>query len=102
MRLSRQFFLSTIEVFKNFSYNKVITLIQSLRLLYLIFNFDMNSLVINIAINVIGAVLLGRRKPALAFNIANVLQLFVAADPVKISVVINNTSFLFKFLFFSL
>ena len=52
MLLSHQFFLSIIGCFKVLSYNKLITLIQSFNLVYLIVNFDMYSIVIQIAIEV--------------------------------------------------
>ena len=86
-------FLSTIEVFKVFSYNQVITLIQSLNLVYRIFNFEVYSLVIKIAILINSAVLLEILIPALRFITANVLELIAEADPIKISVLINNTFF---------
>ena len=49
-------FLSIIDVFKVFSYNRVIPFIQSGVLLYRIFNFEMYSLVIRISIDVNRAV----------------------------------------------
>ena len=77
-------FLSTIDSFQVFSYSKVITIIQSLNLVYRIFDFDMYSLVIKIAILVISAVLLEITIPALGFNTANVFELIFEADPIKI------------------
>ena len=38
--------------------------------------------------------------PTLGFNIAKVLELIVEADPNKNSVINNNTSFIFRFLYF--
>ena len=94
------FFLYIIDCFSVFSYSKVNTLIQSLSLVNLIFNFEINSFVINIATDVNIAVELDIIIPALGFNIANVLELIVEADPNKISVIINKTFFLFKDLYF--
>ena len=60
----------------------------------------MYSLVIEIAILVNSTVLLEIIIPALGFNTANVLELIVEADPIKIYVIINNIFFLFKLLYF--
>ena len=43
-------FLSTIDCFKIFPYNKVITIIQSLNLLNRIFIFEKDSIVVNVDI----------------------------------------------------
>ena len=40
--------------------------------------------------------LLDIKTPTLGFNIANVLELIVEADPKKVSVIVNDTFFLFK------
>ena len=63
-----------------------------------IFNLEMYSSVIKIALLVSTAVLLEIITPALGFNIANEEELFVETDPIKISVIINVTFFLFKLL----
>ena len=60
----------------------------------------MYSFVIKIAIDVNRAVELDIITPALGFEIANVLEPIVEADPIKTSVVINNNVFLFNTLFF--
>ena len=57
-------FLSTIDCFKVFYYNRVIKLIQSLNLEYLVFIFEMYSFVIGTAILVNKAVLLEIIIPA--------------------------------------
>ena len=56
-------FLSTIEVFKVFSNDNVITLIQSLSFVNVIFDFEIHSLVNNIAIKVSRAVLFEEYYP---------------------------------------
>ena len=61
----------------------------------------MYSLVIKIAKLVNRAVLLEIIIPALMCINANVLELIVEADPIKNSVIISNTLFLFKLLYFS-
>ena len=80
----------------------MITLIQSLSLVYLIFNLKKYSLVINIAILVNRAVLLEIIIPAPGLIKPIVEELIIEAEPFKISVIINNTFFLFKFLYFFL
>ena len=67
MLLSRQLFLSTIDCSKVFSYNKVITLIQSLIFVQLFLNFEMFSFVIKIAKDVNKAVYLVNTIPMLGF-----------------------------------
>ena len=52
-------------------------------------------------IYVIRAVLDGITIPTLGFNNANVLELMLGADPIKISVIVNEI-FLFKLLYFFL
>ena len=76
-------------------------MIQSLSLVYLIFNFEIFLLVINVAVLVNSAVLLeiiilapGLIKPIVA-------KLIVEAEPINISVIINNTFFLVTLLYFS-
>ena len=91
-----------MEVFKFSSYHKVSTLIQSLNLVYLIFNFKMYSLVIKTETKVIKAALDDITTPELGFSITNILGINVEQHPFKISVIINNTFFLFKLLYFSL
>ena len=60
----------------------------------------MCSLVIKIAILVHRAVVIEIIIPALRFNIADVLELIVEADPIKNPVITSNTFFLFKLLYF--
>ena len=98
MLLFHQFFLSTIEVFKVFSYNNVITLNQSLSLVYLIFNFEIYSLVINMATLVNSAQLLEKVVPAPRLIKPIVEELIVEAEPIKFSVIFIITFFLFKLL----
>ena len=62
-----------MEVFKIFSYNKVITLNAFLNLVYLFLYFDMYSFVIKIAKLLNKAALDDITIPALGFNIASVL-----------------------------
>ena len=57
------FFLSIIDSLNVFSYNKVITLIQSRNFVYLIFNFELYSFVINAAMDVRRAVELVNTMP---------------------------------------
>ena len=59
----------------------------------------MYSFVVKIAIDAKRAVELDIITPTLGFNIANVLDLIVQADPIKTSVIFENT-FLFKLLYF--
>ena len=87
-------FSSTIEVFKAFSYNNIITLIQSLNLVYLISNFESYSLVNETAILVNRAVLHEIILPAPGLIKLIVEELIVEADPVSISVIINNIFFI--------
>ena len=68
------------------------TLFQSPSLVYLIFNVGMYSIVIDVAILVNRAALLDIIILKLRFKNANVLQLIVEADPIEISVIINNIS----------
>ena len=87
---------------KVFPYNSDITLIQSLNLVYRIFNFDMYSFVINLAIDVNRAVLLEIIIPARGL-IKLIAELPIAdPDPIKISVININTFFLFKLFYFFL
>ena len=95
-------FLSIIDSFNVFSYNKVITLIQSRNFVYLIFKFDIHSLVIKIAILVNKAVELVKTIPMLGFN-NDIVEVPIAdPDPTNISVAFNITFFLFKDLYFFL
>ena len=89
-------FLSPIEVFKVFLYSKLNTLIQYLNTVYRIFNFEMYSLTIKIAILVNSAVLVEIIRPALGFVTANILEYIVEEDSIKTSVIINIAFFLFK------
>ena len=93
-------FLSIIDSFNVFSYSKVLTLIQSRNFVYRIFNFDMYSFVIVIAIDVNRAVLLEKIIPApgLFKLIAEVP--IADPDPTSISV-INKFSFYLNFYIFS-
>ena len=95
--LFHHFFLSTIEVFKVFAYNKIQTLIQSRSLVDRISNFEINPFVIKTAILVNKAALDDITKPALGFTIASVLEVIVEPPPIKISVIINNIFFNSKF-----
>ena len=85
-----------MEDFKNFSYNKVISLIQSLSFVYRIFNFDMYSFVIKTAILINRAVLDEIKIPTPGLNNPIVELPNADPDPIKNSVIINNTFFLFK------
>ena len=69
--------------------------------MYHIFNFEMYSLVVKIAILVNSAVLLEIIIPALGCYTANVLDFFVEADPVNFFFE-KKTFFLFKLLCFFL
>ena len=91
-----------MEVLKVFSYNKVITLIQFLSLVYLIFTFEIYSIVINIAILVNRAVLLEMIIAAPGLINPIVEELIVEADPINISVRNNSIFFLFELLYFFL
>ena len=91
--------LSTIGCTKGFSCWSVISLIQLRNLVYLIFNFEMGSLVINIAILVIKAVLLEIIMPAPGLINPIVEVLIVEALPTSISVIIDNTFFIQLFIF---
>ena len=64
------------------------------------FNFDLNSFVIEKSIDVIRAVLLEMIMAALELTSACVKLVAVEADLGKISVIINNTFSLSKFLYF--
>ena len=101
MLLPHHFFLSIIDCFNVFSYNTVHTFIQSRNLGCRIFNTEMYSFVIKIAILVNKSVLDDMVKPAIGFNITNVLKFFVEADPINNSVITNKNFFLFKLLYFS-
>ena len=92
-----QFFLSTIEVLKVFSYSNVITLIQSRSFVYRIFNFEIYSFVIKIAILVNRAVLDEIILPAPGLLKPNVDEPTAEALPSINSVIINKNFFLFKF-----
>ena len=72
-----------IDSFNVFSYSKVITLIQSPSLVYLIFNFEMYSFVIKIVIDVNKAVLLEIIIPAPGL-IKPIVELPIA-EPVPIA-----------------
>ena len=76
------------------------TFIQFQIFVYIFFNLLKYSLVINTLIPVNRAVLLEIITPALIKP--NVELLIVEADPIIISVIINKTFFLFKFLYFFL
>ena len=90
--LSSTFFL-TIDCFKAFLYKRIITLFQSLSLVYFVLNFDIIAFLIKIEIDVNRAVLLVRVMPAVGiiFDKANVV--IVEAVPVKVYVIKNKTSF---------
>ena len=78
------------------------TLIESLDFEYLIINSLIESLVIKIAIIVNKAVLLEIIIPAPGL-IQPIVELPIAdPDPIKISVIFNNTFFLFKLVYFFL
>ena len=93
--LSSMFF-STMIVFKVFSYSKIITLIQSPNLVLRIFKFDLYSFVISLPIDVNRAVQLVITIPMLRFINGIVEEPLVDPDPMKVSVIINNTFFLFN------
>ena len=77
------------------------TLVQSCILVYRIFDFEMYSFVIKIAIDVNKAVKIDITKPALGFNIAKLLQFIVEGNAIEISVIINDIFFFFqKFIYF--
>ena len=96
------FFYSISECFKVFSYIKIITLIQSLNLVYPFFNFDMYSFEIKIAIDGNKAEELVNTIPMLGFINDFVEEVIAEPAPNKISVIINKTLFLFKLLYFFL
>ena len=76
------------------------TLIQSLNLLYRIFNFEIKSLVIIMAILVNTAVLDEITIPALGLT-KTIVELPIAEPvPTSISVIISNIFFFFKLLYF--
>ena len=85
-----------MEVSEVFSYNNVITLIESRSFVYRTFNFEMYSLVFNTAVLVNKAVLLGIIILATGLIKPTVKLLIVKAGPIKISLIINNAFFLFK------
>ena len=78
------------------------TLIQSLNFVYLNFKLLLYSLVIKIALLVKRAVLDEIIIPAPGLIKPIVDEPTAEADPTSISVIINNTFFLFKLLYFSL
>ena len=91
-----------MDSFYTFLCRIVVTIIQSHNLEYPLFNFEMFSSLIKIAIEVNRSVLDDIIMPAIGINIANVFEIIVEADPKKISVIIINIFFLFKdFYFFS-
>ena len=92
------YFLSTIDFFNVFSKSKVKTLIQPRNFVYLIFNFEMFSLVIKTATDVNKAVELLDTIPILGL-IIDIMEVLIA-DPEQtiISVIINNILFKFKIL----
>ena len=87
------FFLSILDCFKVFSNSSVITLIQSRNLVYLIFTFEMYSLVIKIAILVNRGVLDEITIPAP--GLIKAIDELPTADPAptSISVIININFF---------
>ena len=85
-----------------FSYNKVITSIQSRSFVYLIFNFDIYSFVIKIARDVSKAEEEVNTTPMLGFNYDIVEVPIADPDPIKISVKFSRNFFLFNDLFFFL
>ena len=72
------------------------TLIQSLNLVYLIFNLLIYSFVIKIAIEVNKAEQLAMGIPIDGLISEKVLEVIADPDPIKISLIINNTFFLNK------
>ena len=69
------------------------TLIQSLSFVYLLFNFEIYSFVIKIAILVNRAVLLGIKIPAPGLIKPIVDEPTAETDPTSISVIINSIFF---------
>ena len=93
LRFFSSIFSSTIKAFNVFSYNRVIILIESLNLVHLIFNFEISSFLIKIAIDVKKAVELITTIPMLRF-INDIVEVVIAyPDPNKISVINNITFF---------
>ena len=92
-------FLSTKVCFIDFSYNKVITLIQSPNLVYLFYNTDMCSFVIKKATKAIKALLLVYTTPTLRLSTDKIEVCIAEPDPIKMCVIINKNSFLFKLLY---
>ena len=86
-----------MQVVTVFSYNNVIKLIQSLSLVYLVFNFEICSLVINIAIIVNRAALLETLLPAPGLIKPLVEELIVEADPINNSAIITSIFFYLNF-----
>ena len=78
------------------------TLIQSLNLDYLVFNLLIYSFVIKIAIEVNKAEQVVMGIPIDGLISEKVLDVIANPLPIKISVIINKTFFLFKFLYFFL
>ena len=95
-------FLSTIDFFNVFSYNKVIKIVHSHDLVYLVLNFEVYSFVIKIAILVSRALLDDVTIPILGLIIDSVEDVIAEPDRNNISVIIYNTFFLFKLLYFFL
>ena len=77
-------FFSIIDCFNVFWFSKVKNLIQSRLLVYGYFDFQVFSFVINIAIDVTGAVLLVTIKPTLGLNNDNVDNVKAEPDPIKV------------------
>ena len=73
------------------------TLIQSRNLVCLVFDFEMYSFVIKIAILVNKAVLLEIIIPAAGLINPNVEELIADPDPIRISLIINNVFFYLNF-----
>ena len=72
-----------MDCFDVFLDSKVITFIQPSDSVYLIFSFEIYSFVINIAIDVNRAVLLGVTIPTLESNSDKVLDVIADPDPVE-------------------
>ena len=82
-----------INCFKVFPYNRLFTLIQSLALVCLIYNLLKYSFVTKIAILVNRAVELVSIIPTHGLINDKVLDGFAEPQPMKISVILNNTFF---------
>ena len=57
----------------------------------------MYSFVIKIAVDANRAMELDNVKPAIGFKIGNVLEIILEADPIRISLINNNTFFYLNF-----